>query len=153
MGSEMRRRRAWLAPLGLVAVCVAGGLSASAVAGGDSWKARVASIMRSDETTADLTVVFAQDFGGCYAARLHFAYEPEIYGLRTWSRSLVTKESHLAALGILQEVQRSGELIEICVMGMGLVPTGGGPCSFKSRGLQLTQHDGLPMMCAYHDPI
>jgi hypothetical protein len=129
-------------------------LSGIAVAGGDSWNARVLSVSSPEAGRTTLVLEPLEEsyeWKGCARVTIVSTLDREIIGLRTWSSSLdeAKYEKSLAALRESAEKQSS---IRFGSMGTGLKPTSE-KCKLLSRGLELlTEPKGTVAIYSYHDP-
>jgi hypothetical protein len=128
----------------------------AAVAGGGSWSVRVLELKKHSASVASITIAPLELGGpwhGCEKATIELAWDPEPFGLRTWSPKRVNRETYRAALAMLSNAAGAPTPERFGQMGTGLV-TSAKPCTFRSRGLAiLEEHGGGNGVYSFHEPI
>jgi hypothetical protein len=129
-------------------------LAGIAVAGGDSWNAKVLSVSppEAGRTTLILEPLEeSYEWKGCAKVTIISTLDRELIGLRTWSSSLDRAE-YEKALAALREAAEKQIAIRFGSMGAGLKPTSE-KCKLLSRGLELlTEPKGTVAIYSYYDP-
>jgi hypothetical protein len=129
-------------------------LAGIAVAGGDSWPARVLSVSSPEEGRTTLVLEPLEEsyeWKGCATVTIVSTLDRELIGLRTWSSSL-DEAKYEQALAALREAAEKQSAIRFGSMGAGLKQTSE-KCKLMSRGLELlTEPKGTVAIYSYHDP-
>jgi len=80
--------------------------------------------------------------GACPIVVLEVDFRPEPFWRRTWTRNLVTRQTHREALRALAVSHEDGKTVRIGMMGSQGLPQGSTACSWSARGLAPLPDDG-----------
>lgn len=162
MQSHRTLSRFFTRPLQVFATALTVSLSSTgwAIAGGVDWSFDILSYDARSALSADISIRFSGDAGterpaiaqACPVIVLEVDYRPEPFWRRTWTRNLVTRQTHRDALRTLVSSHDGGRTVRIGMMGAQGLPQGSTTCSWSARGLSTFPDEGMqgPIYAFFH---
>lgn len=133
-------------------------VSSAALAGGDYALGKVSNFTGED---GNYSFRFTQTDGraellqGCreFDVRINYGRVPWYSWLPFVHTSHPTEEKTKEAVSFLRKANLENRAVYFGYMGYGLVPTGGGSCSFLSRGMSLEREKEKSFVLSFHNSV